>query len=100
MGHSIQAFGAKRAALEALSCGLDNAPFYRLKHAGFLILPVDDERADKFAERRGNSDAIIADLWQLPANLAELARDCSIHGAIAFIATDYFGGAGTQTAIA
>ena len=99
MGHSISAFVAKRAAIVALSRELDNASFYRLKHAEFLILPVGDEIADAFAERRGQSDAVTKDLWQLSANLAQLARECSAHGPIAFVATDYFGGTGTQAAM-
>lgn len=100
MGHAISAFVAKRPAIAAIARELANAPFYRLKHDEFLILPVGDERADAFAERRGQSDAIAEEFWQLPAKLAECARECSVHGPIAFIATDYFGGTGTQAAIA
>lgn len=71
-------------------------PFYRLRHGEFLVLPVPFETFDKL----GPSDAVIEHFWQLTHTLAEIARRCSVHGPIAYVATDYFGGTGTQAAAA
>jgi len=100
MSHNINAFVSKRPALSALSRELDGAPFYRLKHTEFLILPVQYETFEAFTKRRGQSEAVVEGFWQLPANLAELGRECSVHGAIAYVVTDYFGGTGTQAGAA
>lgn len=100
MSHNINAFVAKRPALVALSRELDGAPFYRLKHADFLILPVQYEMTNALETRRGASEAVVEDFWQLTGNLAALGRECSAHGPIAYVATDYFGGHGTQAGAA
>src|SRR6185436_15673072 len=100
MGHNSSACVAKRPALVALSRELDGAPFYRLRHPDFLILPVQFETANAFETRRGPSEAVAEDFWQLTANLAALGSECSAHGPIAYFATDYFGGHGTQAGAA
>jgi hypothetical protein len=100
MGHAINAFVAKRPAISAVSRALDGAPFYRLLHPEFLVLPVGFEAVDALEARRGPSEPVVEDFWQLTGNLAAVGRECSVHGAVAYIATDYFGGHGTQAAAA
>lgn len=100
MAHSISAFVGKRPALAALSAVLGQAPIYRLGHAEFLVLPVSDDAFDALVAAQGPSELAAHEFWRLTDGLAELARTCSEHGAVAYIETDYFGGAGVQGAAA
>ena len=96
MSHSMTAFVARRPALIALAQGLGGAPFYKLKHAEFFVLPVSDDVFDRVVELKGPGNLVAVEFWGLTNHLAQLAREASAHGLIAYIETDYFGGMGTQ----
>jgi hypothetical protein len=100
MSHVIAAFVAKSPAAAALSRALGDAPAFRINHAEFLLVPVSDDAFDALVEARGPSEPVGDDFWRLTAGLIELGRECSVHGPVAYIETDYFGGAGIQGAAA
>jgi hypothetical protein len=100
MTHVIATFIAKRRPAAALSRALGNAPVYKLNHAEFLLVPVGDDAFDAVVAREGPSEPVGPEFWRLTETLMELARECSVHGPIAYGETDYFGGAGVQSAAA
>lgn len=100
MTHVIATFIAKRRAAIALSRVMGNAPIYKLKHPELLLIPVGDDAFDTVAAREGPSERAGPEFWRLTEALMELARECSVHGPIAYAETDYFGGAGVQGAAA
>jgi hypothetical protein len=100
MGHHIQAIiGAAGVVARAKELGLIHAPI--ALELGFAWVPVPAREIDRLAE---TSDLVKSD-WDkrfmhfgsvLPAIVSAL----SMHGPVAYIETDYFGGAGTQVATA
>lgn len=100
MGHMIAAFVAERPAAEAVARALGKAPVYRLRHNTFLVVPVTDDAFDAVFAAKGESEQVSPEFWRLTHALADLARECSANGAIAYVETDYFGGAGVQGAAA
>lgn len=100
MGHVIAAFVAKKPAAAALSRAMGDAPVYRRKHAELLLVPVGDDAFDALVAARGESEPVGPEFWRLTHAFADLGRECSVHGAIAYVETDYFGGAGAQGAAA
>jgi hypothetical protein len=100
MVHSIAAFVAKPPVAKIVAEALGGAPVYRLRHAEFLVVPVGDDAFDALVAERGASSAVGNEFWRLTVNLMDLARECSVHGPIAYVETDYFGGAGVQGAAA
>ena len=100
MTHVIATFIAKRRAAIALSRAMGNAPVYKLNHPELLLIPVGDDAFDTVVAREGMSELAGPEFWRLTEVLMELARECSVHGPIAYGETDYFGGAGVQGAAA
>ncbi len=100
MGHVIATFIAKKRAAAALSRAMGNAPVYKLNHPEFLLVPVSDDAFDAAVVTRGPSEPVGPEIWRLTETLMELARECSAYGPIAYGETDYFGGAGAQSAAA
>lgn len=98
MSHSITAFVARRPALTSLAQSMGGAPFYKLKNADFFVLPITDDVFDAVVAAKGPGSLVAVEFWGLTNNLAQLAREASTHGPIAYIETDYFGGMGTQGA--
>jgi hypothetical protein len=100
MGHVIATFIAKRRAAAALSRALGDAPVYKLSHPELLAVPVGDDAFDAAVIAKGESALAGSEFWRLTEALMEIARECSVHGPIAYGETDYFGGAGVQSAAA
>ena len=100
MTHVIATFIAKRRAAAALSHALGGAPVYKLNHPEFLVVPVSDDAFDALVASKGASEPAGPEFWRLTDALMELARECSVYGPIAYGETDYFGGAGVQSAAA
>lgn len=100
MSHMIAAFVAERPAAEAVARAIGGAPIFRLRHDAFLVVPVTDDAFDAVFAARGESEPVNPEFWRLTQALAEIANECSAHGAIAYVETDYFGGAGVQGAAA
>jgi hypothetical protein len=100
MTHVIATFIAKRRAAIALSRAMANAPVYKLKHPELLLVPVGDDAYDALISHEGSNIPAGPEFWRLNEALMELARECSVHGPIAYAETDYFGGAGVQGAAA
>jgi hypothetical protein len=100
MSHSISAFVARAPIIAALSRALGGAPYYKLRSEQFLILPVTDDAFDARVAAAGPSEPVDDDFWRLTASLCKLGQECSTFGAVAYVETDYFGGAGTQGAAA
>lgn len=101
MGHVIATFIANRRAAAALSRELGDAPIYKLTHPELLVVPVGDDAFDAVLLAKGESAPAGTEFWRLTEALMEIAAECSAtHGPIAYAETDYFGGAGVQSAAA
>ena len=101
MGHVIATFIAKRRAAAALSRELGNAPVYKLNHPELLAIPVSDDAFDAVVIVKGESAPAGTEFWRLTEALMEIAAECSAqYGPVAYAETDYFGGAGVQSAAA
>lgn len=100
MAHVIAAFVALRPAAEAVARAIGGAPLYRLRHDAYLVVPVTDDAFDAVFAAKGESEQVNPEFWRLTHALADIACECSVHGAIAYVETDYFGGAGVQGAAA
>jgi len=100
MVHSIAAFVAKRPAIEHVAQALGDAAIYKLEHPDYLVVPVTDDAFDALVAAHGDSAPAGNEFWRLTVGLIDLARECSVHGPIAYVETDYFGGAGVQGAAA
>lgn len=101
MGHVIATFVAKRQAAAALSRALGNAPIYKLSHPELLLVPVGDDAFDAAVIAKGESAPAGTEFWRLTEALMEIAAEVSANfGPIAYAETDYFGGAGVQSAAA
>lgn len=100
MTHVIATFVARRRAAKALSSAMGGAPIYKLNHGELLLVPVGDDAFDAVVAARGASEAVGPEFWRLTEALMEVARECSEQGPIAYAETDYFGGAGVQSAAA
>ncbi len=63
-----------------------------------MLLPLLDDDVDAMipAPQTGHVDGFV----QLSAQLADLLRGASAAGALVYLETDYFGGVGTQAAVA
>lgn len=101
MGHVIATFVAKRHAAAALSRALADAPVYKLNHAELLIVPVSDDAFDAVVIAKGESAPAGTEFWRLTEALMDIAAEVSANfGPVAYVETDYFGGAGVQSAAA
>lgn len=100
MGHHIHAIiGATAVVARAADLGLTSQPI--ALDSGFAWVPVPDHEIDRIAE----TTALPSSPWDdrfvhfgsvLPAIVAEL----SMHGPVAYVETEYFGGVGEQVATA
>lgn len=79
---------------------MGKAPIYKLNHPGLLLVPIGDDAFDAIVATKDPSDPAGPEFWRLTHGLMELARECSMYGPIAYAETDYFGGAGVQSAAA
>lgn len=101
MGHVISTFIAKRRTAAALARALGNAPVYKLNHGELLIVPVTDDAFDAVVIAKGESAPAGTEFWRLTEALMEIAAEVSAnYGPVAYAETDYFGGAGVQSAAA
>lgn len=100
MGHHIHAIIGAAAVVDRLAeLGLIGAPI--ALDAGFAWVPVPDHELDRMAETtsvaRGPWDERFVHFGGV---LPTLVTELSMHGPVAYIETEYFGGAGTQVATA
>lgn len=96
MGHRIAAFVAERPAAQAVARAIGGVPLFRLRHQAFLVVPVTNDAFDAVLVAKGESEPVNPEFWRLTHALAEIANECSVYGAIAYVETDYFGGNGVQ----
>lgn len=100
MGHHIHAIiGTAAVVARAADLGLTTAPV--ALESGYAWVPVPDHEIDRLAE----TTALPSSPWDerfvhfgsvVPAVMAEL----SMHGPVAYVETEYFGGVGEQVATA
>jgi hypothetical protein len=101
MGHVIATFIANRRAAAALSRALGGAPVYKLNRSDLLLVPVGDDAFDAAVIAKGESAPAGTEFWRLTEALMEIAAEVSAnYGPVAYAETDYFGGAGVQSAAA
>ena len=93
MGHNINGFIASLAPLRAAASSLPGAKVVPLRQ-GLGFLPVTDDVAP------GEEPAAACGMYGLTQRLEEWAEQQSRRFPIVYIWTDYFGGAGSQDAVA
>ena len=95
MGHCIQALVATLDTAEHLRAAYPQLPCVAARQ-GFGILPIDAEFIDSVAEARPPQST---DTFMLLTDaFRDFLRDLSRLGCVAYIETEYFGGAGGQGA--
>lgn len=100
MGHTLEAFIARQDPLREAVAGFRYARLIPLR-AGLALLPVTDDFHDEVATAyRGGTEERLSEFWRLSPSLAVLGHGISQHTPVAYVETDYFGGVGTQAAIA
>lgn len=94
MGHSIAGFVARQELLREGTRHLESAVVASLPQ-GFGFLPATDDLHDEI----GEGDLPHDEFWGLSDGLARLGAELSRSGRVAYVETDYFGGAGHQAAM-
>lgn len=98
MGHSIRLFVAPWRALSALVAGVPQARIVSLAGGSdMLVLPVDDDLHDAMHAAYGTGEWLEHAARLSTSDVATAAR-ASKGSAIAYLETDYSGGAGMQCA--
>lgn len=99
MTHSVQLIIGNGPPVQAFLQGWPGSRAVELK-GGWLAIPVDEALADAIAAR--SAGAVPPDLFDLaPPGLSEALVSCSAAGGgLAYVETDYWGGQGTQAAMA
>lgn len=100
MSHAISTFIARQPAIAALSTALGNAAFVSRSEDDLCFLPVTDDVFDQATTLKGDSDPVAEKYYRLSKALAEIAQVSSASGPIIHVFTDYFGGDGSQGAMA
>lgn len=99
MGHSIRAILGPYEAVRVLAGGWDFAEAVRLPQ-GFGMVFLTDALLDGIAEqRRLSGGPLYPGLFYLTAAADQFLRQSSLHTRLAYVETDYFGGAGTQAGV-
>ena len=100
MGHSIEVFIGQTDQLKAGFEKIGHAHVLPLEQ-GFAMVPVTNELHDEivvlFECPIGHPHE---EFWKLTEGMAAFGRQLSDSMPVAYLETDYFGGAGTQAAIA
>ena len=100
MGHHIQGIVLSRATAEHLRAELPDVLLAPLRQ-GFVLVPLTnrlfDLVRDRHPELEGSADEV---LWKLSSSMEHVLRNLSRKDPVAYIETDYFGGAGDQAATA
>jgi hypothetical protein len=100
MSHSIQVFIARKEILESIALTLNQARLIFLP-MGFAMIPNTEELFDSITnnqQARANKEFEV--FYKLSSALISWAEDLSKVGPVAYIETDYFGGTGSQSAVA
>ena len=95
MGHHITGLIARREVLERLDRPFGGQPSFALAE-GLAFMPLDCENLDEVTGL--HEGKAVEGFAYLTERLIELLRLASRNGEIAYIETDYFGGAGGQGA--
>lgn len=97
MVHCIQALVAAPDVLVSFASA-HGLPSPLPLEQGFMLLPLRDDDVDAMipAPQTGHVDGFV----HLSAQLADSLRGASAAGALVYLETDYFGGVGTQAAVA
>jgi hypothetical protein len=100
MSHAVSTFIGAQAPIRKLSLILRGARTCRVRNDRYLFLPITDDMFDLATELKTRSDLLPGGLSLFTVALAELAAEASAQGPIVYAWTDYFGGKGTQGAMA
>lgn len=99
MGHAVNLFIGPMTALRAVAAASPNARVFALApNAGFLALPLTEAVHDDMHRSFGTGDWLETGPMLTSSDLAHAAR-ASRGTALAYVETDYFGGAGRQNAL-
>lgn len=96
--HCVQAFVASPTNLDAAKRRIPALPVILPPH-GFALSPLTDEviRALQRAARVDAAEALLTH-DAIASAVSELGRMCSVSGMAVYVATEYFGGRGSQEA--
>jgi hypothetical protein len=95
MGHHITGIIARRKVLKGSVGPFSGQPCFALAE-GFAFMPLDSENLDDITGLHG--EEAVGEFVYLTERLIELLGLASRDGELAYIETDYFGGAGGQGA--
>ena len=98
MGHAIQALLIPDSAAGLVPEQLPHTRAISIGH-GIQLVPITDETFDALRERYpALPEPPDVEFWKLSGPIVHVALELSQHGPVAYIETDYFGGAGEQAA--
>ena len=101
MAHRIRLFIGHASALVGFQAIVEAAQLFRLSAAGDVaVLPVDDHMSDALHAVYGTGEWLDAPAMMLTTTDIAFAGRQSQMAPIAYVETDYFGGGGTQSALA
>ena len=96
--HDVKALVASTSVLTGLIARLGAATLCPLAQ-GLALLPITDTVAREIAATQTSAEREHALVPDIAGGLASLAKQLSHTGPVAYISTEYFGGAGGQDAI-
>ncbi len=97
MGHAIQ--GVVMPMAIARTVAVEHAVSILLQAAGLAFIPMTDALFDQLAARFPNAAGeASAEFWKLSSSGTVWIEQLSATGRVAYIETEYFGGAGCQAA--
>lgn len=93
--HDVKALVASASVLAVVDSRLGSVALCPLVQ-GFVLLPLTDSVTREIAAARNSKDPDAADM---APGVAELAKELSLAGPVAYISTEFFGGEGGQDAM-
>src|SRR5262249_8022642 len=100
MGHVLHAVIGRKAPIGQFASRWISAHLVRLPHDFALILLTESLHDEIMAAEQSTAPDPIPQFERLSASVEAALREASVSGPLAYIETDYFGGCGTQSAVA
>jgi hypothetical protein len=94
---TVHALLLKRSAQSRAQAALPTVPL--APETGLALLPLTDEVVASVL-KTAVDDAAVAGFYDLTSGIAEWARRHSLHGVVAYLHTEFFGGSGFHAAVA
>src|SRR5262245_40171270 len=100
MGHALHAVIGRPAPIAQFASRWFSAHLVRLPQ-GFALVPLTESLHDEIvAAEKSEAPDLFPQFERLSASVEAALREASASGPLAYLETDYFGGCGTQSAVA